>query len=242
MKNNVEVISLAFKSVRYLHSIYKQLKSDNCKIEGWDIGIRILLNDATAEVIEETKRLDIPYTIFNNPDPNEYYLNRVYRAYNQCVITSEYDNVYLVNSDDIFSKNWLWNLLKHHNGINIPASRLIESGKMSSGKYGVTQNFGRTPETIDYIGWENYVTQKAVDETHPGGLFMPCVFEKKRFLESGMYPEGNVYTTGVGNFGDTFVASGDDYYFKKLQREYGMRHITPFDSLVYHIIEGEKDG
>ena len=241
MNKNIEIISLAFKSVSYLQSISKQLKSDNCKIDGWDVGIRILLNDATNEVIEETKKLDIPYTIFNNPNPNEYYLNRVYRAYNQCVITTEYDNVCLVNSDDIFSKNWLWNLLKHHNGINIPCSRLIESGKMPSGMYGVTQNFGRTPETIDYVGWENYVNQIAVDEIHHGGLFMPCVFEKKRFLESGMYPEGNIYMDGVGTRNGSVLASGDAYYFKDLERRYGMKHITPFDSLVYHIIEGEKD-
>jgi hypothetical protein len=73
-----------------------------------------------------------------------------------------------------------------------------------------------------------------------GGLFMPCVFEKEKFIESGMYPEGNIYDNGVGNLG-RFIASGDAYYFHHLMNKYGMRHITVFDSMVYHIQEGEKD-
>jgi hypothetical protein len=70
---------------------------------------------------------------------------------------------------------------------------------------------------------------------------MPCVLEKKRFLESGMYPEGNIYNNGIGNLGN-FVKSGDAYYFDDiLSSRYGMKHVTIFDSLVYHIQEGEKD-
>ena len=83
-----------------------------------------------------------------------------------------------------------------------------------------------------------------VDETHNGGLFMPCVFETKRFIESGKYPEGNVYHNGIGtiNNGGIFVKSGDAYYFDDiLNKKYGMKHITVFNSLVYHIQEGEKD-
>lgn len=241
MKKNVEIVSLIYKSKDYLYSIYNQLKSDNCKVDGWEIGIRILLNDATEEIKNEIQKLDIKYTVFENPNPDEYYINRVYRAYNECVKTSEYDNVCLVNSDDIFSYHWLDNLLKHHNGINIPCSRLIESGKMSSGMWGVTQNFGRTPDTIDYNGWENYVRLNARNEIRPGGLYMPCVFEKQRVIESGYYPEGNIYQDGIGTRNGPVLMAGDDWYFRKLATQFGMRHITPFDSLVYHIIEGEKD-
>ena len=125
MKKNIEVVSLIYKSVQYLHFIYEQLKSDMCKVDGWDVSVRIVANDATDEVIDELKKLDINYTIYNNPDSNEFYLNRVYRAYNFCVESSKYDNVCLVNSDDGFCEGWLENLLKHHDGINIPCSRLV---------------------------------------------------------------------------------------------------------------------
>ena len=240
-KSNIEIITLIYKSIDYLHLICEQLKSDNCKVDGWDIGVRVVLNDATDEIKEEIKNLDINYTIFDNVDPNEYYINRVYKAYNYGAITSEYDNICFVNSDNIFSKNWLSNILKYHNGSNLPCSRLIESGKMSSGKYGISQNFGKNPKTINYDKWEQYVEQISIQEIHVGGLYMPCIFEKDIFIKSGMYPEGNIYNTGIGNFGDTFMDSGDSYFFKKIIKEYNLNHITVFDSLVYHIQEGEKD-
>jgi hypothetical protein len=140
----------------------------------------------------------------------------------------------------VFSKNWLSNLLKHHNGNNIPCSRLIESGKMLSGLHAVSRNCGRGPKVIDYNLWNDVVDEIKEDELKDGGLFMPCIFETKRFIESGMYPEGNIYSDGIGTL-NGFIQSGDDWYFKKLNNEYGMKHVTVFDSLVYHIQEGEKD-
>ena len=109
MKKSVEIISLIFKSVDYLDLIYRELKSDKCKVDGWDVGIRIVANDATPEVLNRLKELDIPYTIYNDPKPNDYYLNRVYRCWNHAGITSEYDNICFVNSDMVFGENWLDN-------------------------------------------------------------------------------------------------------------------------------------
>ena len=242
MKKNIEIISLIFKSVDYLNLIYKELKSDKCKVEGWDVGIRIVANDATPEVLNHLKELDIPYTIYNDSKPDDYYLNRVYRCWNQAGITSDYDNICFVNSDMVFSTDWLTNLLKHHDGVNIPTSRLVESGKMMSGTHGVSSNCGRHPNNINYDLWDQVTSQLKKDETHMKGLFMPCVFEKSRFIESGLYPEGNIYMDGIGTLHPNgVIQSGDDWYFRKLENEYKMKHITVFDSLVYHIQEGEKD-
>jgi len=240
MNKSIEIISLIFKSVDYLDFIYNELKGDNCKVEGWDVSLRIVANDATPQVIEKLKTMDIPYTIYNDPKPNDYYLNRVYRCWNYAGEISKADNICFINSDMVFSKDWLSNLLKHHDGTNIPCSRLVESGKMLSGTHGVSYNCGRGPKEIDFQLWNDVVEETKKDEIHNGGLFMPCIFNTKRFIESGMYPEGNIYTDGVGTL-NGFVQSGDAWYFKKLEKEYGMKHITVFDSLVYHIQEGEKD-
>lgn len=240
MNKNIEVIALIFKSVDYLNLIYNELKSDNCKVNGWDVSLRIVANDATPKVIEKLKTLDIPYSIYNDPNPNDYYLNRVYRCWNFAGKSSESDNICFVNSDMVFSKDWLLNLLKHHNGVNIPCSRLVESGKMLSGTHGVSYNCGRGPKDINYKLWEDVVARTKCNELRDGGLYMPCIFNTKRFIESGMYPEGNIYQDGIGTL-NRFVQSGDDWYFKKLQKEYGMKHVTVFDSIVYHIQEGEKD-
>lgn len=240
MNRKIEVIALIFKSVDYLDLIYNELKGNNCKVNGWDVSLRIVANDATPKVIEKLKTMDIPYSIYNDPKPNDYYLNRVYRCWNFAGESSEVDNICFVNSDMVFSKDWLTNLLKHHDGINIPCSRLVESGKMLSGTHGVSYNCGRGPKDIDYKLWEDVVAETKRDELRDGGLYMPCIFDTKRFIESGMYPEGNIYQDGIGTL-NGFVQSGDDWYFKKLQKEYGMKHVTVFDSIVYHIQEGEKD-
>jgi hypothetical protein len=241
MIKRIEIIALIFKSVDYLELIYNELKSDKCKLDGWEIGVRIVANDATEPILNRLKELDIPYTIYNDPKPNDYYLNRVYRCWNHGGETSEYENICFVNSDMVFSEGWLENLLKHHDGINIPTSRLVESGKMRSGTHGVSHNCGRTATSINYHVWNNLVSQIKVNEVHDGGLYMPCVFDKKRFIESGMYPEGNIYADGIGTTNGFVTLSGDVYFFKKLEDEFGMKHITVFDSLVYHIQEGEKD-
>jgi hypothetical protein len=116
----------------------------------------------------------------------------------------------------------------------------VESGKMISGTHGLSYNCGRDPKNIDIETWKTLVKSISTERVMERGLYMPCVFEKSRFIESGMYPEGNIYTDGIGTL-NGFVQSGDDWYFRKLENEYGMKHITIFNSLVYHIQEGEKD-
>jgi len=239
-KNEIEIIALIFKSIDYLDLIYNQLKSDNCKVDGWDVKLRIISNDGSLEIIEKLKTLDIPHTIYHDKNKNDYYLNRVYRCWNYAGLTSKYENICFVNSDMVFTKNWLNNLLKYHDGINIPCSRLIESGKLHSGKYAIEFNCGKTPKTVNYNLWEKISGEFKSNEIKDGGLFMPCILNTKRFIESGMYPEGNIYDNGVGRLGN-FLKSGDAYYFEFLEKKYNMKHVTVFNSLVYHIQEGEKD-
>lgn len=246
MIKDIEVISLIYKSVDYLKFICNELKGDTLKVSGWNVDARIIANDATPEVIEYLKGQDIPYSIYKDPKPQDFYLNRVYRCWNFAGKSSAYDNICFVNSDMMFSSNWLNNLLRNHDGINIPCSRLIESGKLRSGSYGLEKNFGTHPNKMDRDGFFKFSQDIAQDINKPGGLYMPCVFETKRFIESGMYPEGNIFieggnlVSGYPNDRPVFM-SGDDYFFKKLNHKYGMKHITVFDSVVYHIQEGEKD-
>lgn len=241
--NNIEIVSLIYKSVQYLDLIVSELKKDYCKVEGWDVGIRVVANDANEAVLSRLKELNVPYTVYNDPKPDDYYLNRVYRCWNFSGETSQYENICFVNSDMIFSEDWLKNLLKQHDGTTIPCSRLVESGKMLSGQHAVSRNFGRHPNEIDYVGWGNYVEEIKEPAAPLGGLYMPCVLKKDRFIESGMYPEGNIYADGkAGSMVGGVIKSGDDYYFHDvLERRFGMKHITVFDSLSYHIQEGELD-
>jgi SAM-dependent methyltransferase len=250
MKKQVEIISLIYKSTQYLNFIYDQLKN-NCKSNLYDIHVRIVANDASDEVLEHLKKLDIKYTIYNAANPSEYYLNRVYKAYNFAVQTSDFENIILVNSDNMFSDGWIDNLMKHHDGANIPCTLLIESGKMPSGKYGISKNFGTHPNNLKYDKWKEYSSKLIEQNKHvikPGGLYGAVLFNRDRFIVAKGYPEGNVYSYGFGYdaskgpVGYEFIKSSDDYFFHDiLEKEYGMKHITVFDSVLYHIQTGEKD-
>jgi hypothetical protein len=241
--NNVEIISLIYKSVHYLDLIVSELKKNYCKVDGWDVGIRIVANDANEVVLNRLRKLNISYTIYDDPKPDDYYLNRVYRCWNFSGQTSQYENICFVNSDMVFSKDWLKNLLNFHDSIHIPCSRLVESGKMLSGQHAISMNFGRCSGEINYGRWNTYAEETKQPESHLGGLYMPCVFKKDRFIKSGMYPEGNIYSDGkAGSMVGGVIKSGDDYYFHDvLENKFGMKHVTVFDSLVYHIQEGEMD-
>tara|TARA_Y100001963_G_C6792643_1_gene456523 strand:- start:4450 stop:5211 length:762 start_codon:yes stop_codon:yes gene_type:complete len=250
MMPNIEVITLVYKSVDYLRFIVGQFKNGSCEVEGWDVGFRVIANDATDEVLSELEQIDIPYTIFNSIDPEEFYLNRVYSAYNFSAHSSSYENVCMVNSDMAFGRDWLANLLKHHDGNNIPCSRLVESGKMASGSHGINlgnQHFGRSPKDFDETSWEEFSESVKQDGIVTGGLYMPCVFNTKRFIDAGAFPRGNLFnidgTIEVGHANNKpFYMSGDAFFFSEiLEKKFGMKHITALDSIVYHIQEGEKD-
>ena len=249
MMNNVEVVAMIYRSTEYLDFIYSQLKG--CKADGWNVGLRIVANDATDEVLSRLPQLDISFSVYNDPQPEAFYLNRVYRCWNYCVESSQYDNVCLVNSDMAFSEDWLSNLLKHHDGANIPCSRLVESGKMRSGPHGVSKNFGRHPREFDQAGFEEYAKKISEDRIVDSGLCMPVIFNKKRFLEAGKYPEGNVFRVKrrgrvhleIGHPNDRRLYTTGDMYLlcDILGGKFNMKHVTPFDSIVYHIQEGEMD-
>lgn len=241
MKNNIEIIALIYKSTQYLEFITEQMKSRLCKVPGWDVHLRVIANDPLEEVKKALPFTGVPFDIYHDPDPNAYYINRVYRCHNYGAITSKFDNICFVNSDILFSPDWLANLLRHHDGVNIPVSRLIESGKMPSGQYGISANFGTHPKNIDYALWEVCSEEAKQDIIMDGGLYGPVVFEKQRFIDAGMYPEGNLYADGVGTLNGDVVKSSDDFFFHDvLEKLFDMKHITVFDSVCYHIQEGEK--
>ena len=244
MHKNIEVIALVYKSVDYLRFIEDQLRL--AKADGWQVGVRIIANDPTDEVREALEDCTIPYSIYKDKEPQDFYLNRVYRCWNYAGASSRFDSICFVNSDMMFSYGWLDALLKHHDGTNIPCSRLVESGKLRSGTYGIEQNFGTHPNNLDAIAFESFTERTKEDKTQDGGLFMPCIFETKRFIDSGGYPEGNLFSNdgklyvGFPNDRPVFM-SGDQYFFANLAMKLHMKHITVFDSIVYHIQEGEMD-
>lgn len=239
MAKTIELIGLVYKSVDYTRLLDTQLRTTT--VPGWDVRYRIVANDPTSEVCDALYDLDTDSEIYNDKKPDDYYLNRVYRCWNYAGKSSKASNICFVNSDMVFSAGWLERLLAHHDGNNIPCSRLVESGKKPSGPHGISEDCGRSPKDINYKKWWAFVLANSVNTIQPGGLYMPCVFSTDLFKATGGYPEGNIYYDGAGTLHGHVVQSGDAFYFQRLEKEYGMKHITVFDSLVYHIQEGEMD-
>jgi len=177
----------------------------------------------------------LPHLIFENEDKNEYYLKRVYRAWNYGGFNAPGDIIVFVNSDMAFSKDWLENLLKNLNKKRIICSRLVESGKMPSGQYAISKNFGQAYKEFKGEEFEKFAEEVKKPEIRRDGLFMPCAIYKDIFIKSGGYPIGNRKEK------DGSETSGDNILFYEKLKPMGVEHFTVFDSIVYHIQEGELD-
>ena len=229
----ISVICLIYKSIGYANFVLNSFKKYTDQYD--NVKFCFVANDPTNELITHFDNNDIPYRLFRNRDPEEYYLNRVYRAWNFGGFESDSDIIVFINSDMAFSKNWLEKLLKNLRDDRIVTCRLIESGKLRSGKYGIEKNFGQTYSEFDDESFQNFVNKVSKSEIKKGGLFMPCAIYKDSFVNSGGYPIGN-RTEKNGT-----ITPGDKILFYEKLFPMGIKHYTVFDSLIYHVQEGEMD-
>ena len=84
-------------------------------------------------------------------------------------------------------------------------------------------------------GVQNFVKKITKRKTLKSGMFMPCAIYKDIFVKSGGYPIGN-RTEKSGK-----ITSGDWVFFYENLKLLGIKHYCVFDSIVYHIQEGEMD-
>ena len=141
------IICLIYKSVKYLEFVYDQILKYT---DLTDAEFYFVANDANEEVINYLKSSNIKHYIFTNSSENiaahnvtNYYLDNVYRAWNFGAQIAEGENIVFINSDMAFSPNWLENLYKYHTENNCVTSRLLESGRYTSGTHGMTFDCGK---------------------------------------------------------------------------------------------------
>lgn len=226
----ISVVALIYKSTGYIDFVWQSFKKYTKNAD-----FLFIANDATKEVKEYLGVKNLPHFIFENKDKSEYYLNRVYRAWNYGGFNAPGDIIVFVNSDMAFSPEWLENLLKNLRKDRIVCSRLVESGKIPSGKYAISKNFGQTYKEFNDKSFQKFAKEITKSELHKGGLFMPCAIYKDLFVKSGGYPIGNRREI------DGSDTSGDYILFYEKLKPMGVQHYTSFDSIVYHIQEGELD-
>jgi hypothetical protein len=205
--------------------------------------VMIVGNDAEPQVME-TGRVDVD---FRNIDPSEYYLNRVYRAWNAAVEAAETEMVILLNSDMYVSDYWLDALVdeKLRDPMTLPCSLLVESGRIHSAMPEYVKDFWTTPDTFRSDEWTAHAASiRQPGKTESGRLFMPVLVNKDEFKRVGGYPIGNVvrpkdHQTVPG--GKIVIISGDKDLFSRYEA-IGFKWVTCLGSVVYHAQEGEMRG
>jgi hypothetical protein len=226
----VTLVVLVYRSLRWLDWCMEGVdESDSLTRYRW----LIVANDATDEVRRDPRiGLD-----FRNDDPSEFYINRVYRAWNTGVMEAPTQLVCMLNSDMYPYGQWLDALMavKGVNNKTVPTSLLIESGRLPSAMPNTVKNFGMNPDEFrldeflrhakslrDSHGFPNVLTQ-------PGRLYMPILVDRQEFIDVGMYPEGNPPGT-----------TGDKDLIRRYE-EAGFEHVTAINSIVYHVQTGEQE-
>lgn len=241
-KPNITYVCLIYKSIKWLKFFYEQfLKYTDMKNNEF----YFIANDAVDEVKEYLTCNRIPHYIYNNNESQrkEFYINNVYRAYNYSAKVARGDYLVFLNSDMCFSKNWAENLFGGLNGSNCVCSRLVESGKMTSGLYGIGRNFGYICEEYNEQGFNNYADSISENVIKDSGLYMPLLIRKDDFIKVNGYPEGNIsqncdmWNPIITQKGEP-CRTGDFILMQKLS-QIGIKHQTVFNSIVYHFQAGE---
>lgn len=199
-------------------------------------------DDAAPQLLYARRRFELSagleiefeYVDHRNPDPSEYAMARVYRAWNRCVAEAKTEDVVLVNSDMAFGDGWLDELLDLRRRFpkTLPTSLLVESGRLPSGLPDEVRDFGRTPATfLPRRFAEHAAALRAGPRDHfSGGLFMPVLWRKADFERIGGYW---IQTPD-------HVLASDAVTFNRAAAELGLEHRTAARSVVYHVQLGES--
>ena len=245
----VTIVCLIFKSISWLEFAYGEALRLQREFKRGEVNILFVANDASKEVLDFLAENRIPHVTGRGKlSPQEWYINSVYRSYNEGVSASNTPWVYLINSDMAFAPGALSRAFATRSKTSLVATRLVERGILISGTHGIERDFGSSPSSFRKKDFIEFATKNQSPSTEPGGLFMPLLVNRASFLSEGGFPEGNLkpestegYVLG-GNpqFAEQGEVStpGDRAFFERLEKR-GFSHITVFDSLAYHFQEGE---
>ena len=134
-------------------------------------------------------------------------------------------------------------MIKHKDSPVCITSRLVERGVLRSGLYGIEKSFGNNYNDYDEKSFLEFAETIKENKIYDSGLYMPLLIKKDYLEKVGYYPEGNV-KAGSNIFKPIIAKQGEDLMHgdKVLMAKLnyiGVRHITAFDSIVYHFQEGE---
>ena len=246
----VTLISLIYAGVDWLEFQYGELLKLQNEFGEPEVEILFVANDASPHVLEFLTVNCIPFVVAPGKlNPQEWYINSVYRAYNFGVSQAKGQYVLLTNSDMAYMPGFLFNLLKHKNSNSYLVGKLIESGRLKPAEAAIKRNFGKKIANFKRGHFYKLARRISTDTKTNGGLYMPLLINRENFLKFDGYPEGNILKSSLQNYiltGDYKLAiqgedlvSGDFAFVKRLEAS-GWSFETVNNAIAYHFQEGEK--
>lgn len=233
---------LIYASPAYLENCLLSL--DSHTNDGIEQDYLVVANDAWPNVMEYLNSEDyaqfcanlnnpVKTVVHNNVPLDPYWIQNVYGGWNRVLNECTNDYIAFVNSDMLFTDNWLSELAKYPlHGFNrtIPTSRLVEGGRMPSLPGLISKNFGQSLAELDIKGFEEYANLvKEKDLFSVGaGAFMPSLFKTDVLRSIGGWHKNQ---NGI---------PGDQITMHLLNKNLGMKRIMCHDSIVYHWQRGES--
>lgn len=244
------IVCLIYASTEWAEFAYAEMLRAMRDLPRGDAEVLFVANDATPEVLAFLASNRIPHiSVETKKHPDEWFINSVYRAYNEGATHARGRFVLFVNSDMGYAPGAVGNLIAKASDERLVASRLVEQGVMESGRHGIEKSFGASPRRFRRRDFYRYARSIGEERLEDGGLFMPLAVPREAFMKLGGYPEGNVTPESL----QAYVESGmpaeiaergeacipGDAAFIARAAHHGISHVTAFDSVVYHFQAGE---
>jgi len=236
----ITVATLIYANPKYLEFVFNSLLgvwnrvAEDKKVEylvvandPWDCVVDYLNSDAWNNAI--AARANIRVVVHRNENPNDWWIQNVYNAWNRALNECKTERICFVNSDMAFTHSWLDNLNKYPLDLVIPTSRLVESERMPSLPGLIGKNFGQTIKSFRKDDFEEFAAGISEESYSIGvGAYMPSLFQTDILKSVGGWTKN---TNGI---------PGDRITFYKLWEKFGLKHIMVNDSIVYHLQRGES--
>ena len=172
-RNNLELLKLAYKSIKALEGDHHVL----------------VLNDASEDGTDEwldyvSDNEDDNLHVYTNPGPERI---GIVGMFDKGIEMAKTDIIMAFHADMVAGKNLDKAVLKHLLPGKVVSATRVEPSLHPPGPEKIIHDFGLEPEDFDFEKWLEYKPPANVEITH--GIFAPWCMFKKDFLDIGGHDE-----------------------------------------------------
>ena len=170
-RNNLELLKLAYKSIRLLFRKHEILVLDDASVDG------------TSEWLEGLDDSDL--IVYTNPGPDRI---GIVGMFDKGIEMATTDIIFAFHADMVAGSNLDTNILKHLERGKVVSATRIEPPLHPEGPEKIIHNFGIEPEEFDWNLWMN--NNKSFEQNRTTeGIFAPWCMYKDDFLSIGGHDE-----------------------------------------------------